>query len=70
MFDDTKMVVYELYLLDTSQKSKNITSTCLTKESVLQEAEKSRLFIFLILHFNIGDIYLHVGLERLLLEHK
>ena len=50
--------VYELYLLCTSQKSKNITY--LTNESVRQGAKKSRLLKFsalLKLLFNIVDPY-------------
>ena len=38
--------VYELYLLCTSQKSKNISFYYLTNESVHQGAKKSRRFKF------------------------
>ena len=45
MHFERNKAVYELYFLCMSQKL-ILASTCLTNESVLQEAEKSRLFKF------------------------
>ena len=58
-FERNRAVMSSTYYVRVSNR-KILASTCLTNESVLQEAEKTRLLkcsALLKLLFNIGDLY-------------